>query len=427
MDGQQILESDFWLRLDNAAKIYPAIKSSEVTSVIRISVELKERIKAKPFKEAILAVEDRFPYYKVILKKGFFWYYLNHQNLPVQVSADHGIPCREFKKDELMYRILVKEKRISVEFSHILADGTGTFEFLKTLLFTYFLKCGCTLPTEVNWLKPGEAVNQEEFEDGFKRYFKKIKGPSISAPDSFHVPFSLKKKPRFEVFLGITPINQIISKAKENGVSLTEYLIAVYLHSLQQVHEELPKRARRRSNKIIRIQVPINLRNMYPSKTMRNFSLYVLPEVDLRLGWYTFEELLKVVHYQMQLETDKKLISKIISRNVGGERNALVRGAPLFLKTLLLTRLYARGTSKYSGVITNLGKVDFGSQINDLIKRVVFIPPPANNILKINCGIVGFGEELVLSFGNITDSKKLEKHFFSFLSSQGISVKIEKY
>lgn len=71
--------------------------------------------------------------------------------------------------------------------------------------------------------------------------------------------------------------------------------------------------------------------------------------------------------------------------------------------------------------------MDFKPEINDLIEKVVFIQPPANKILKVNCGVVGFGKKLVLSFGNITDSRKLEKHFFRFLVHQGIPVKIEKY
>ena len=420
-------ESDFWLRLDNAAKIYPAVRNRELTSVIRISVELNERIKARPFSEAIRAIEERFPYYKVKLKRGFFWYFLEHEEMPIRIVTDKGIPCRAFGKDELMFRVLVMENKISVEFSHILTDGTGTFEFLKTLLMTYFEKCGKTVAGGVSWIRPGETASPEEYEDAFNRFFKKTEVPTLSIPNAFHVPFSLKAKPRFDVLLGIIPIKEIIKQAKEHTVSLTEYLVAVYLYSLQKIHEELSSRSKRRSNKKLRIEVPVNLRNMYPSKTMRNFSLYVMPEIDMRLGWYSFEELLKVVHHQMQLETDKKLISKMMARNVGGEKNPFIRGVPLFLKSLILSTLYAAGTQKYSGVITNLGKVDFSPEINSCIKRVVFIPPPANKILKVNCGVVGFNNKIVLSFGNISKLKKLEKCFFRFLVSQGIPVKIEKY
>ena len=132
--------NEFWLRLDNAAKIYPAVKDKELTSVFRVGVELKERIKIKHFLEAVHAIEDRFPYYKVRLRAGFFWYYLEPYNLPIAVEPDLEIPCRAFEKDELMFRVLAKDNKISVEFSHILTDGTGALEFLKTLLMTYLEK-----------------------------------------------------------------------------------------------------------------------------------------------------------------------------------------------------------------------------------------------------------------------------------------------
>src|SRR5688572_32321528 len=75
---------DFWMRLDNAAKIYPAVQNEELTAVFRLSCRLKDRIKAKPLLAAVRKIEDRFPYYKVKPKKGFFWYYLEFHDKPIQ-------------------------------------------------------------------------------------------------------------------------------------------------------------------------------------------------------------------------------------------------------------------------------------------------------------------------------------------------------
>ena len=85
---------------------------------------------------------------------------------------------------------------------------------------------------------------------------------------------------------------------------------------------------------------------------MRNFSLFVMPEIDLRLGHYSFDEIIKSVFHQIQLETEEKLINKNISRNVGSEKKIYVRGIPLLLKSLILRlKFYSLGTSQYSGVI----------------------------------------------------------------------------
>ncbi|MEI6947391.1 hypothetical protein V9K67_09385 [Paraflavisolibacter sp. H34] len=417
---------EFWLRLDNAAKIYPAVQDRQLTSVFRVEVALKERVKAKQFLEAVHFVENRFPYYKVKLNAGFFWYYLEPRDWPIAVEVDEELPCRAFEKNELMFRVLVREKKISVEFSHILTDATGAFEFLKTLVFTYFEKCGIPAPAGVPFFHPGETPAAEEFEDAYSRYFKRQKAALVKLPRAFHLPFPVQKPLGFHVLTAVIPLDVILKKAKEHEVSLTEYLTAVYLYALQGIYEQLPPFRKRSSNKIIRIEVPVNLRKIYPTQSMRNFSLYVIPGIDLRLGHYTFEEVVKTVYHLMQLETDKKLIGKMLSRNVSGEKNPFLRGIPLFFKSLVLSRLYALGTRQYSGVVTNLGKISFGPETDGLINRFAFIPPPPNKTLKVNCGAVGFGNQLVLTFGNITGSTELERRFFSFLTRQGIPVKLIK-
>jgi NRPS condensation-like uncharacterized protein len=418
--------NDFWLRLDNAAKIYPAVRDNELTAVFRITVELKERIKAKQLLEAINMLEERFPYYKVKLKAGFFWYYLEPNNLPIAVEPDQGIPCRAFEKNELMFRVLAANNRLSVEFSHILTDGTGALEFLKTLLIIYLQKCGFALQELPSFLRPEDKPGPEEYEDAYNRHFKKIEGRPVKVPKAFHVPFSLKSKPRFDILTAIIPLASIITKAKSYEVSLTAYLTAVYLYALQEIYQQSSNIRKRVSHKIARIEIPVNLRKIFPSATMRNFSLYVIPGIDFRLGGYSFEEIVKTVYHQTQLETDKKLVGKNISRNVSGEKNPWLRRVPLFIKSWILSKLYNLGTSQYSGVVTNLGKIDLLAPTNNLVKTFSFTPPPPNKILKINCGVAGFENKLIITFGNITQSKELERQFLTFLVKEGITVQLAK-
>lgn len=418
---------DFWLRLDNAAKIYPAITNHELTSVFRASVELKERIIARKLLEAVHALENRFPYYKVKLRAGFFWYYLDSDNSPIPVISDLKSPCRAFGKNELLFRVLAKEKVISVEFSHILTDGTGALEFLKSLIYIYLEKCGISVPQELSFHHAGVRPDKEEHEDAFKRYFRKIDAPQLKLPKAFHLPFQLKRKPRFEVLTAIVPLDAILKQARQFEVSLNEYLVSIFLYSLQNIFEQQSKFKKRVASKVLRVQVPVNLRRLFPSKTMRNFSLFVLPEIDLRLGHYSFEEIIKTVYHQLRLETDKKLISKTISRNVGGEKKAFVRILPLFIKSLFLSRLYKIRSRQYSGVLTNLGKIEIDPLVNGFIDKFIFIPPPPNNVLKVNCAVAGFNNNLALSFGNTTESKELERQFLTFLTSRGIAVKIMKH
>ena len=130
----------------------------------------------------------------------------------------------------------------------------------------------------------------------------------------------------------------------------------------------------------------------------------------------------------MNLETDEKLLNKTIARNVGSEKELYVRGTPLFLKSMILKYIhYSRGPRQYSGVLTNLGKVTLPSEISEFVDYLIFTPPPPSKRIKVSCGIIGFNENLVLSFGNITQVKELEEKFIKFLASEGINSKLTTY
>jgi NRPS condensation-like uncharacterized protein len=416
----------FWFALDNAAKIYPAIITREVTSVFRLTAVLSQPVKIKHLQNAVLQAEKRFPFFRVQLREGFFWYYLEYLPKHIPVEPDEQPLCRKFHKGSLLIRIPVKGNSISVECSHILTDGTGAFEFFKTILIQYSAECGAEIPAEYQVSDQIDRISEEEYEDAYNRYFKAEIPPMLKRSKAFHLPYSLKSSPRFTRLNAIVPLKQIKEIAHIKGVSITVYLTSVYLFILQEIYEELNGFSKYKKQKKLRVQVPVNLRNIFPSKSMRNFTLFVMPEIDLRLGHYTFEEIIKSVYHQTKLETDEKLINKNISRNVGGERKLFVRGIPLFLKSLILRmKYYSLGTSQYSGVLTNLGKIDLPDETGSLVDYFVMTAPPPNKMLKINCGVAGFGDKLVLSFGNITTSVEFEEKFLQFLRDQHISVERE--
>ena len=415
----------FWYPLDNAAKIYPAITTDEVPSVFRISANLKQKINIHNLFKAVRAIEPRFPYYKVHLKKGFFWYYLESTDFLTSIEVDNKVHCRKFSKDGNLFRVLAVNNTLSVEFSHMLADGGGAFEFFKTLLVHYFELTGVEIPADFDYIKVDEEPQAEEFEDAYNRYFQQDVPALEKRPRAFHMPFALRQKPRFDILYAIVSTIELKVKAKEKGVSITEYLTAVYFSVLQDIWEGLPAGSRHRRKKKIAIEVPLNLRKLYPTKTMRNFTLFVMPEIDLRLGHYSFDEILKTVYHQMRMETDKKQVNKILSLNVGGERNILVRSIPLFVKSIFMRYLYyAMGSTQYSGTFTNMGAINFPEQMAEQIDCLLLTPPPPNKLIKMGCGVICLNDKLVISFCGIVKTREFEKRYIEFLVKEGIHVRI---
>lgn len=418
-------KQEFWYPLDNAAKIYPAITTDEVTSVFRVTANLNKNINIKLLFQAVRTIEPRFPYYKVHVKKGFFWYYFESTDFLTTVEPDVHRICRKFKLSGHLFRILVSKNKLSLEFSHLLTDGGGSFEYFKTLLVHYLRLTGVQIPDDFQYMKVEEEPRPEEFEDAYNRYFQEDVPALEKRPRAFHLPFALRNKPRFDVLYAVLSSSAVKAKAKEKGVSITEYLTAVYFSVLQDIWESLPKHSKHRRHRKFAIEVPINLRKLFPSGTMRNFALFVMPEIDRSLGHYTFDEILKTVYHQMQLETDRKLVNKILALNVGGERNILVRSIPLFVKSLFMRYLYyAMGSTQYSGTLTNMGALKFPESMMEQIDSFYLTPPPPNKLIKMGCGVISYNDKLVISFCGIVKTREFEKRFIDFLVQEGLHVKI---
>ncbi|MBT7122675.1 MAG: hypothetical protein HN948_06665, partial [Clostridia bacterium] len=175
----------------------------------------------------------------------------------------------------------------------------------------------------------------------------------------------------------------------------------------------------------ISVSVPVNLRAYFDSKTLRNFSSYINPEIDANLGEYTFEEILYVVHHDMRRGLTKKALTSKVSKNVKAEKNILIRMLPLFLKNFFISFVYSlAGEKRMSSVVTNLGIIDVPEQMASHIDRFDFmLGAPRHK--KIGCAVCSFGDKLSICFSSTLEEAHVEKAFFTFLVKKGVHVKLE--
>jgi NRPS condensation-like uncharacterized protein len=416
-----------WLALDNAAKLFPAIMSDDLTLVFRITASLKEPVKYQVIREAVAITSKRFPYFSVSLGSGLFWHYLEFNNQLPRIQADEEIPCTAFavkRKNEPLYRVIIKGNRISVEFIHILTDGTGALEYLKSLLYTYLILSGRHISTSEGLILPEMPVSEEESEDGYNRFFRKLPPPA-KLVKAWHLPFRLNDKPRLRILRAEVNVAEMLEVSRSHKVSVTEYFVSVYHLSLQEIYFSGKEKSKRRKRKVLRVEVPVNMRGKFPSRTMRNFSLFVMPEIDLRLGTYTFEEILRSVHHQFQISSDTKQISRFLSSNVSYEKLLIIRILPLFIKKMAISAIYRGLASKrLSGIVTNLGTVTLPGEMRDMIDSLEIIPPPPNPSVKVIAGLISYNDKLRICFSNITKTRELEQRILRHLSDAGIHVKV---
>ncbi|MHA1302456.1 MAG: hypothetical protein ACTSQE_09675 [Candidatus Heimdallarchaeaceae archaeon] len=416
-------------RLDNAATLFSLVSSKHITCIFRLSATFKQPIKLDLLQKAFENILPRFPYYCVNQRPGFSWYYWREVIGTPKVILDQRNPCQKMplrKRGILPFRVRAYQNRIAVEFHHAITDGTGALTFLKALVGEYLrLSFNITVEDWGDVFRPEQTPHPEEFEDAFKVYYQKTIPEPLKITRAFHLPYKLEKAGVYHITAGIIPVREIIALSKKYNVSLTEFLSAVYIDTLQDILYSFPEKQQKRLKKPIRLMIPVNLRRIYPSKTMRNFSLYVTPGIDPRLGKFTFEEIVKEVYHYMRTEVNDKYINQQIKRNVRGELHPLMKATPLFIKKMFGKLIYySLGEYLYSGVLTNLGKVSMPDPLNDYIQNFQFLPAPSP-VTKSNCAIVSFKDKLYINFGRTIRESEVEKRFFRKLVKMGVPVKIE--
>ena len=161
-------ETGAWYKLDNAAIIMPAINNDVETGIFRMSATLDHPVRYEAMQRALDRTIQRYPYYLVELRRGFFWYYFQPSGTRPMLMPDSESPSMEYsihKRGNLLFRVRLKNHRVAVEFNHSLADGTGAINLLKTLLLLYFEELGIHTANTGDVLLPGQEISEEEFEE----------------------------------------------------------------------------------------------------------------------------------------------------------------------------------------------------------------------------------------------------------------------
>ena len=368
----------------------------------------------------------RFPSIAARLRRGVFWYYLQQLEAAPAIRQELSYPLprmsrREARKCAL--RVVVYGKRIAVEVFHSLTDGTGASIFLKSLLAEYLVqKYHIHIPAEKGVLGRLEEPSRAELEDSFQKYAGRV-----SASRKDNDAWRLKGTPEPDGFLHVTcfqiPVAQALEKAHEYGVSLTVFLCAAVMQAIQQMQiKRLPDN---RWRKPIRVLLPVNLRNIFPSQSLRNFALYTIPEIDPRLGEFSFHEICEAVYHRMGLEVNPKHMSMKIAANVASERIMAVKLMPLFLKNMVMKAVFnAVGERKSCLSLSNLGKVSLPAEMMPYVERMDFILG-AQATAPHNCGVLSFGDTLYINFIRNIKESELESHFYEVLRDLGLPVMVE--
>ena len=424
--AKQVVKPLRWVRLDNAAKIYPAARRKNWSNVFRQSVTLFDDVDTGVLKSALDVTVKRFPSIAARLRKGVFWYYLQQVESAPKIREEYSYPLTYMSKDEMRkcaFRVIVFNNRIAVEFFHSLTDGTGALIFLKSLVAEYLeQKYNIIIPCENGIIDRRALPTEEELEDCFLKNAGTVPA-SRKDTNAWH----MYGEPQRDGFLNLTcfniPVKEALDMAHKHNATLTVFMSAIMMKALVNLQNEKSPNVRRQ--KRIKLLIPVNLRQLFPSNTLRNFAMYIIPELDPRLGEYTFDEICKVIQHKMGTEFTAKHMSCIIATNVNDERNPLVRLIPLPIKNAVMKAIFdSVGERKSCLTLSNIGQVKVPEVMAKYIKRFDFILG-VQAAAPYNCGMLSFGDTIYINFIRNIREAELERHFFAVLKELDLSATVE--
>ena len=417
--------SRIWMPLDNAALIFPAIRRRNWNNVFRESVTLREEVDPVLLQRAVEELMPRFPSFYLRLKQGVFWYYLEEVASPPRVQEDYAYPLTFMTKREMgrcCLRVFYFRNRIAVEFFHVLSDGGGAMIYLKTLTARYLsLRYGVEIPAEEGVLDIREAPDPQELEDSFQKHAADHAAYCPEAP-AYRLPGKRELGAFLRLVTGVIDAESLRAAAHAYGCTVTVLLAAVMGSCILEMQDEQrpPKR-----QKQVKITIPVDLRRLFHSRTLRNFSLTVNPGVDPRLGTYTLRELCAMFTHQLAAEITPQRMAGRIAENVEPQRNWLLKRVPVCLKTPVMRAVYNRRGERLGCInISNLGVQKLPAAMAPYVQRMEFIIGVQYSYPN-NCSVVTAKGVTTINMIRSTESAELERRFFSRLVELGIPVTIE--
>ena len=410
-------EPDAWYRLDNAAKIYPVSMRRTWLPMFRLSAYLKEDVIPEIVQIALTFTIRRFPYFAVTMKRGFFWDYMEETRRRFIAKEESRRPFSVMnlsRRDTPCFRVIYYKKRISVEFFHILTDGSGGLVFLKTLVAEYLRLLGVRIPASHGIPDLNEAPDSAEWSNDF-HLAPKVKPSSFAGARALQIAGSILRTQPYQILHFILDADRLHQAAKDKGVTVTALVLTYLFFACKASVRPSGKRK-------IQIQVPCNMRKYFPaSRTLRNFSMYCIlcfaPD-DLT----GFDDALQRISEELKAGSSKDALVHQMTAALKLVNS--VKFIPLALKASLGQLFYPFFSDLLlTTTFSNLGRVDLPEEMAPYIEQFDFILGTTLQN-RVNCSLITHENKAVLSLMKATDNPAFEERLRELLARDGFEITV---
>lgn len=400
--------------VDNASILFLSLIRPYHTNSFRFSMTLHEPVCPEALQQAVDRITPRFPSVIAGLRQDFLHYRQVAAAQPPKVMPDPGL-LKAMTKEELgscCFRVYYQDCTVSIEAFHALTDGYGAITTFTTLISEYLnILHGTKIPVSLTRLDPQEQPRQEEVSDDF---LQMAEGPARHLPSRFSYLPSRPEEADWQVRANRLTLDtkSLLNAAHRYGVTLNTLLTTVLAASVMemQIQEKGSK-----GLKPVRIMVPVDLRRLVGSRTLRNFSLYTLPTMEPEHHNLSLTELCKVFGDQLKIQLSKESLSAMVSYNVRTQNAWFFRMIPWKLKSAALRLGYRFfGESNSSLTLTNLGLVRFPEALQPYVKDFSsWLTPRVSS--PFGCTVLSYGDKVTLNMSRFGEEDPLGQLFFQKL------------
>ncbi|GHV49135.1 hypothetical protein FACS189499_09990 [Clostridia bacterium] len=406
-----------WIRLDNAAKLFPPNIKASNTQCFRIAAELTEPVRPDILQAALLETIVQIPVYQYVMKRGIFWYYLEATHLLPEVREEYKPPCSPLystTKKTLLYEVTYWGNRVNLEVFHVLSDGTGAIQFLSVLLNKYLSKTGNFPEPELDY----DASVYQMNDDSYAKHYSNAREWSLPdkwKPDAAKLRYGKYAENRLKLITGSMKTSAVIKAAHEHNATVSVFITAVLMNAIAKTLS-----VREKSRPVV-IAVPVNLRSVFQSVTVRNFFGVVYAGYDYSAGnGENLSGVIEKIAADIKIGTQPERLAGTLNNFSAMEHNPFARIAPLVLKNFVMSNVYRTSRKKVTATVSNLGIVRLPEPTGSGVSGFEIYAGTDN----LETCVCTYRDRLTVSFTSPLMSADVQQIFFRKMTELGIDVTV---
>lgn len=404
-------------KFDSSAIVHTALMNDNTINNYRIAITMKEDVDPQRLQRAVDLVAGRYPMIICRVVNGASWIYSQPLSTVAVKEDDHRI-LKSLNRHNIYQQavsIMYSGNKVVFEAFHSVADGFGAFTFLNGLLREYLEMASDNY--EAPYL--GNAP-ETEMECGFTKYGTEKGAPEkiVSIKNAFQFPVLDYKKPLKFTTVRMN-LRQAKNLAKANQWTLNELMVAMMYNAVFQ----LPGT----DDKDVVFSVPINMRNKFESRSLRNFSY--LAKTSLRKAPHLAEldAMVREIRNQLHRQNNKDYLHKALSQVKNRFDGPLTGNVPLWIKNILIRIGVAFGFDKSCMTVSNVGNL--ANLMPDIAEHITCVDTMLSPRRKsrYNCCISSLGENLNITFTHSEEKDPLLDAITNWLKKYSIEYTMQSH